>query len=72
MKTLTSILLCILCAATLNAQPWNCGDPNVNGGAAVTAALNSGTLTISGTGAFQFFCQKKLVFTNNLYLCAVI
>jgi len=66
MKTLASILLCILCAATLNAQTWNCGDPNVNGGADVTATLNGGTLTISGTSAFRFFCQKKLFFTDYL------
>ena len=51
MKKLYIFLLCaILCAATLNAQTWNCGDPNINGGADVTATLDDGTLTTSGAG----------------------
>ena len=48
MKKLYILFLCaILCTATLNAQTRNCGDPNINGDADVTATLNDGTLAIS-------------------------
>ena len=48
------IILCgVACAATTNAQTWNCGDPNINGGADVTATFSGSTLTISGTGDME-------------------
>jgi hypothetical protein len=53
-----------LCGATVSGQTWNCGDPNVNDGKNVTATLDDGTLTNSETGALQFYCPKKLFFTN--------
>ncbi|MCL2511666.1 MAG: leucine-rich repeat domain-containing protein, partial [Bacteroidales bacterium] len=47
------LLVCsLLCAAHLNAQPWSIGTPTATD---VTATLNSGTLTISGTGAMMNF-----------------
>ena len=51
MKKLFFILLCgLMGAATLNAQTWQIGSPNA---ADVTATLENGTLTISGTGNVQ-------------------
>jgi hypothetical protein len=60
MKRLFISFVTLLCAATItaNAQPWNCGDPSVNGGANVTATLSGNTLTISGTE--QFLIKKTI------------
>ena len=60
MKKLYILFLCaILCTATLNAQTWNCGDPNINGGADVTATLSGSTLTISGTGDMADYAEAE-------------
>ena len=61
MKTLINILIfCgILCAATLNAQTtWNIGSPTDTD---VTATLDAGTLTISGTGAMMNWSTNSTV-----------
>jgi len=53
-KNLTAtIAALLLTATTLTAQngPWDCGDPNVNGGQNVIATLSNNVLTISGNGA---------------------
>ena len=57
MKNLHILILCgLFTAATLSANPWNCGVPSVNGGANLTATLNEdGTLIISGTGEMAEF-----------------
>ena len=50
MKNCLLSLLCgMLCAASLSAQTWSCG----NQGSNVTATLSNGTLIISGTGAME-------------------
>jgi len=57
MKKLSIFLVCgLLFTANLSAQTWNIGQPAVPGSltSAVTATLQDGTLTISGTGGMHW------------------
>jgi hypothetical protein len=60
----------LLCAASLNAQTWNCGDPNVNKGKNVTATLSNDTLTISGKGAMMegrpWVCIRTVIINDGV------